>query len=298
MTTYETACREAAARLRAAGVPDAGFDALLLLEKASGLDRTRYELVRRDPVPEEVLARLKELTARRAQRIPLQHILGAAWFMGLPFKVTPDVLIPRPDTEVLVETVLETLPERGKGLRLLDLCAGSGCIGISLAKLGGFRDVVLSDISPEALAVARENAVTNGVADRIRLAEGDLWEARLTDSGRALTEERFDAVCCNPPYIPTGVIPALMPEVRDHDPRKALDGGSDGLDYYRRLSYGLRKLLPQGGPVFLEIGYDQGETVPEIFEGRCRNARVIRDLAGDPRVFAAQYLPAEEEGHV
>ena len=293
MSIPREARRRAAALLRAEGVTDAGFDAMLLLEKATGRSRTDLLLSGDELTPEEE-ARFDSLVGQRRRRIPLQHLLGETWFMGLRFAVRPGVLIPRQDTETLAETVLRELPERGKGLRVLDLCTGSGCVGLTLARLGNFARVTLSDISDEALDLAAENADALGVAGKIFLARGDLLQARRQD-GRRLDRLRFDAVVCNPPYIPSGEIASLMPEVRDHDPRCALDGGRDGLDFYRRLSHDAAGVLVPGGWLFLEIGSGQADAVREILAARYDGIRVEQDLAGLDRVVWAVLPPAEEE---
>lgn len=285
--TYGTLRLHGTGILAAAGVPDAAYDAQQLLEKACRMDRSSFELRRTEPAQEEEIKEFEELCRLRASRIPLQHLLGEAWFMGLPFEVSPAVLIPRADTECLAEAVLERVPGKGRGMRLLDLCTGSGCIGISLAVLGQFEQVTLSDISPEALRVARRNGEKNGAAARLRLAQGDLLNA-CTEDGKVLRQEKFDAVCSNPPYIPSRVIDGLIPEVRDHDPRLALDGGPDGLDFYRRIASGAAEVLRPGGWLFLEIGEEQGAAVTELLAGCFEQTEVLRDLAGLDRVVSAR----------
>ena len=279
-------------RLEAAGVTDARWDAEELLEWAGGPDRTHFPLLRDAALSEKAAVRLEEGLRLREKRVPLQQITGTAWFMGLPFYVNEKVLCPRQDTERLTERALEILRESGNPApRVLDLCCGSGCIGISLARLMPGIRAVLSDLSEEALQTARANAERNGVSAQLRFARGDLLDAR-TEDGLPLPE-RFDLICCNPPYIPSGEISSLMPEVREHEPRLALDGGTDGLDLYRRLAAswirdgsGKKAEKKATAPVLLlEIGCEQGEAVRTIFEtGLPCTVTVLRDLAGLDRV--------------
>ena len=292
-------------RLAAAGVPDPAWDARELLEWAGGPDRSHLPLWD-GSLSEAVLQCFEEGLRRREQRIPLQQITGRTWFMGLPFQVTDQVLCPRPDTEILVERGIALMKDKPQPL-ILDLCCGSGCIGISLAHYLPKARLVLSDISPEALELARNNAALNKVLDRISFARGDMLEARLEETDRAVKELAFDLICCNPPSIPAGEIETLMPEVRDHEPRIALDGGKDGLDFYRLLAESviLRRALPDEGshpeqstmgffgfqpqndtvPLLLEIGCEQGAAVTEIFRAAgYRSIFVYQDLAGLDRV--------------
>ena len=283
------ALRQAERRLTAAGVPDADWDAKELLEWAGGPGRSRLPLMSDEPLAEESARRFEDGLRLREKRIPLQQITGRTWFMGLPFAVTDQVLCPRPDTEVLVELAIARAKDVPRP-RILDLCCGSGCIGISLAHYLPRAEVVLSDISSEALKLAGRNAALNGLRDRISLAAGDLLDAVITDSGAPLGT--FDLICCNPPYIPGDEIGDLMPEVRDHEPRLALDGGPDGLDFYRRLAAELSPLPRRESgaegrtaPLLLEIGCEQGAAVKEIFEqAGWRRVRIHPDLAGLDRV--------------
>ena len=285
--TYGQLLKEAAERLEAAGVDDPQWDAQELLAHAGGPDRTHFPLQKEEEVPQGVLFMFDAYVGCRANRIPLQHILGECWFMGLPFKVDETVLIPRQDTEVLVEKALE-LSAGHPEWRVLDLCTGSGAIGISLAKLGGFERVYAADLSAEALALARENAVMNRVARRMVFACGDLLAAR-PEKGEPLETMSFDLICCNPPYIPSGEIETLEPEVKDHDPLMALDGGADGLSFYRRLARELRPVLAPEGRLLLEIGCEQGQAVSGLLtEAGFREVRVLQDLAGLDRVVTAR----------
>ncbi|MCD8122916.1 MAG: peptide chain release factor N(5)-glutamine methyltransferase [Clostridiales bacterium] len=280
--------REGVARLGETGVPDAENDAKLLLFAAFRMDLTHFLLDRgRELSGEEpdasCVACYRAMIAKRRGRIPLQQILGSQTFMGLEFEVNEQVLIPRQDTETLVERVLEEQQERG--LRLLDLCTGSGCIAVSLAVLGGYRYVAGTDVSAAALATARRNAarLAAGCAGRIEFFCGDLFEA--VPAGMAA----FDVITANPPYIPTEAIATLEPEVRDHEPLLALDGSADGLVFYRRIARELGRYLAPGGSIYLEIGWDQADAVCALLEYCGLEAvRVVKDLPGKDRVVCGR----------
>ena len=257
------------------------------MEAAGGPDRTHFPLVRGEEVSDGVVFMFDAYVGVRSNRIPLQHILGEAWFRGLPFTVDEDVLIPRPDTETLVEAVLREAKTFPAPPSLLDLCTGSGAVAVALAVEGGFSSVTASDISHEAVNIARENAAKNGVEEMILFAEGDLFRAK-TKSEKSLSRRSYDIICANPPYVPTAEIEELEPEVRDHDPLLALDGGADGLDFYRRLAKDAPAHLNEGGKILLEIGCEQGADVIRIFaEAGWREGRVEQDLSGRDRVFSA-----------
>lgn len=250
-------------------------------------------------------ARYREMIARRAARIPLQQILGQQEFMGLAFQVNEHVLIPRQDTETLVELVLAEQKDASK--KVLDLCTGSGCIAISLAVKGGYTDVTAADLSAEALAVAERNAETllpemrrdaqaqlpemernaprepaaSAPRRHFRLYRGDLFSALPKGS-------RYDIIVSNPPYIPSSVIGTLQPEVRDHEPRMALDGAEDGLAFYRRIAAQSPEWLNPGGAVYLEIGFDQAAAVSALLaEAGFIGIEVFKDLPGLDRVVRA-----------
>ena len=216
---------------------------------------------------------------RRAAGEPVQYILGAADFMGLRFEVTPDVLIPRQDTETLAEAALIDLRGRPGGPALLDLCAGSGCVGLSLASLAPDARVTLSDISREALDVVKRNAHALGV--RVELRHGDLFAA--------VGRDRFDVIASNPPYIPRQQLSELQREVR-FEPQLALDGGADGLDFYRRIAQDAGSHLNAGGSIYLEVGVGQAEAVLALLKAHlsCLDAGTIRDLNGIDRVVFAK----------
>lgn len=268
--TYAEALQAGERLLADAGVPEAADNAWYLFSFCFSLERSRYFLCRDEKATGEGMAQYEKCLKERAARIPLEHIIHETEFMGLPFYVDERVLIPRQDTECLVEEVVK----QSAGKRVLDLCTGSGCIGISLAVLGGCADVTLSDISADALMVAGINAEKNHVHPHI--IESDLFQH---------IEERFDIIVSNPPYIPTGEIASLMPEVRDHDPVAALDGMADGLAFYRRIAAESQRYLVPGGRLYFEIGYNQGRAVTALMEQNgFAGVEIIKDLAGLDRV--------------
>jgi release factor glutamine methyltransferase len=275
---------EGASSLEKAGDPEAELDARRLLLEAFHLDTVHFLMNRMQPLSrtrdvEAATDRYREMIKKRSRRIPLQHILGSQDFMGLTFKVNEHVLIPRQDTETLTELVLQEQKDRKK--KVLDLCTGSGCIAISLGVLGGYEDVTAVDLSAEALKVARENGERLLGRDRtIRFLQGDLFDC---------VEGRFDIITANPPYIATQVIRGLAPEVRDYEPRMALDGDEDGLSFYRRIAAQARGRLNPGGCVYLEIGHDQGRAVRDLLEAAgFENIRIVKDTPGLDRVVYAE----------
>jgi release factor glutamine methyltransferase len=252
--------------LAAKGVENARLEAEWMLCAATGLDRMGLYLNFEKPLNEAELGAFRAMVARRAKREPLQYILGSQEFHGLEFEVTPDVLIPRHDTETLVAEALRLMP----GARsVLDIGTGSGCIAVALAKELPAAAVTATDLSEAALAVARRNAARNGVT--IEFLAGSLLEPVV---GR-----RFDMIVSNPPYIPAADIEALEPEVRDYEPRGALDGGADGLDAYRELIPAALTCLNPGGWILVEIGIGQSEAVRELFVA---NGLTELITAGDP----------------
>ena len=287
--TLRQLLEEGREELKKAGVADWALDARYLLMAAFDLDLASLLVKQeRQILPggesEEKIHRYRQMIGRRAERIPLQQILGEQEFMGFPFQVNEHVLTPRQDTETLVELVLRERPDPSQSV--LDLCTGSGCIALSLARLGGYRRVWASDLSEEALKVAEQNA--KGLLEELeenkaefRLLKSDLFEG-------IPKEERFDILTSNPPYIPTEVIEGLEPEVRDHEPRMALDGDEDGLKFYRILAAEAGGFLNPGGVIYLEIGWDQGAKVEELLrQAGFQEIRTVKDLAGKDRVVRA-----------
>ena len=275
MTLYDLLTEGSAALLQA-GDTDGENDAKLLLFEVFHLDLVHFLMDRLRPLSEsdaetqEKMQTYRGMIAKRASRIPLQQILGSQEFMGLEFYVNEHVLIPRQDTETLVELVLQE--QQGREKKLLDLCTGSGCIAISLAVKGGYESVTATDLSEEALKVAERNAKTH--------------QKKIIFSALPRTEAgTFDIITSNPPYIPTAVIATLEPEVREHEPMMALDGTEDGLRFYRQIAQEAGTWLKPGGAIYLEIGYDQGEAVSGLLrEAGFDKVRVVKDLPGKDRV--------------
>lgn len=268
--TLKEALAKAVDKLQQMEVPDADIDAWYLLSYVTGLDRAAFFLHGEEPMAEPDMIRYCDLVTKRGERIPLQHLTGEQEFMGLDFHVNEHVLIPRQDTECLVERVLPYVD----GKRVLDVCTGSGCIAIAIAKLGKPFIVHGVDISEEALAVARQNATELNAS--VELFAGDLM-TRM--------DGQYDVIVSNPPYIPPSVIEGLMPEVRLHEPMLALDGGQDGLEFYRRIAGQAVTRLAPNGRLFLEIGCEQAAAVAGILQKQgYREVQVFQDLAGKDRI--------------
>jgi release factor glutamine methyltransferase len=273
--TYAEAYEKGKNILTEAGIAEAGLEARLLLEHVCGTGRNDL-LVHGDRLVEDVqCSSYEQLLTGRADRIPLQYLTGCQEFMGLNFAADRHVLIPRQDTEILVEEVLKNLHD---GMEILDMCTGSGCILISLLRYSNDCAGLGVDISGGALRVAEKNAqnILSGFSGKVRFLESDLFEN---------VEEMFDVIVSNPPYIPAGDMEGLMPEVRDYEPRIALDGGEDGLVFYRKILEGSRSHLKKGGMLFFEIGYDQGRAVSKMMrETGFLDVQVRKDYAGLDRV--------------
>lgn len=344
--------------LKNAGIVEADLDAWYLFEQSFGISRAQYFLCARENIVgstaqkmtaqeqtgnslesknaldcvelwlKEKLSAYENALKKRAARIPLQQIIGQQEFMGLSFFVNEHVLIPRQDTETLVELVLQE--QKDKDISILDMCTGSGCIAVSLKKLGGYAHVEGADISEESLKVAKRNSeeilenndVNNdAVSSRTEQIQNctnltnnqnkqDNSEERMVSEASKLSQagvtfrhsdmfsnfpetEQFDVIVSNPPYIPSAVIEELEPEVRDHEPRGALDGTADGLYFYRILAEECAKHLTPGGHVYFETGYDQGAAVKELLDIHgFKDTRVIQDLAGKDRVVCGAWQTA------
>lgn len=315
--TYRELYEKGCAALAAAGIEEAPLDARLLLEYVCGTTRNDLLVHGERPVAWEQEEKYLQLLAKRSSRIPLQHLTGEQDFMGLTFRVNEHVLIPRQDTEILVEEVLKELHD---GMRILDMCTGSGCILISLLHYSNECQGVGVDISEDALAVARENAARLLCGGKSEWMLGAEKTERLPDGGESsrdvvlgagnLSQKdrdscavfvqsdlfenitgKYEFIVSNPPYIRSGVIPALMPEVKDHEPVQALDGAEDGLYFYRRIVAECRAYLVRGGKLYFEIGHDQAQEVSELM----RNAgflevTVVKDYAGLDRVVYGTYI--------
>lgn len=273
MSTLREILNQAQRKLEKAQVPDAGFDAWALMEFAFGIEKSYYFLHENDKIEKEQQQKYESLVALREKRIPLQQVIGSAWFMGYEFYVDDRVLTPRFDTEILVEETGKLLK---RGMRLLDLCTGSGCILLSL--LAEHRELNLegvgADISVEALEVAEINRERMGIS--AELIESDLFSK---------VRGKFDVIVSNPPYIAAGELEELMPEVRDHEPRLALDGKEDGLYFYRMIVEQAENYLNPGGWLCFEIGYDQGAALEGMLkEASYEEVRIGKDLAGLDRI--------------
>jgi release factor glutamine methyltransferase len=233
-------------------------------------------------VSAEAAGHYLQLVERRRGHVPIQHILGTQEFFGLSFRVTPDVLIPRPETEGVVEAVLAELGS-SRNPRIADVGCGSGCIGVAIAHEHRGASVVAIDASPAALAVARENALRHGVSERMQFLLGDLLEPLLGSEGR------IDAIVSNPPYVSDAELLQLEPEVAEHEPRIALAGGADGLSVIGRLLHQARSVIATGGFLVMEIGKGQVAQVSEkIEDAGLELLRFVPDLAGVPRVAVAR----------
>jgi release factor glutamine methyltransferase len=274
-TSRAEARTRAAAYLAERGVETAALDARILVQDLLGLTSADLALRGDVPLSEDEAARLSAALARRAGGEPVARILGAWEFWGLPFRLSPATLVPRPDTETVVEAALALGHPREAPLRLLDLGTGTGCLLVALLAEWPRATGLGVDRSAEALATARDNAARNGVGARACFAGGD-WAAAVRGP--------FDLIVSNPPYIAAGVIDGLAEEVRVHDPRLALDGGPDGLDAYRALIAQAPRLLAPGGRLVVEIGYDQEAALRGLAaESGLSVEAVRRDLAGHPR---------------
>lgn len=277
--------RDAATALSAAGIDNVRFEARLLLARAAGLSVEQLVARGNEAAPVPAATRLRELTARRVRHEPMAYILGEREFWGLPFKVSPAVLVPRPDSETVIEAALALMPERARPWRVLDLGVGSGCLLVTLLREYPNATGVGLDLSEAALDIARSNAQALGVAERARLVRGDWrspdWTAELAAP--------FDLVVSNPPYIEASAIDGLMPEVARFEPREALDGGPDGYAAYHRIAAAASTLVTRGGRLLVEAGEGQTPEISRIFASvGLAVGTPWKDLAGIDRVVPAQ----------
>lgn len=257
-TTYNNLYLDTRKRLRTAGVEGAALEARELLCCAAGKNREQFYRDMALYASDQVERTLEELVERRLAGEPVAYIIGEWEFYGLPITVSPDVLIPRMDTEVLAERAILLARAAGEGARVLDLCAGSGCVGLAVAaNVPGCR-VVLADLSEPALKICKQNVRRNELNARVTCIQADA----LADPLPALWD--FDVIACNPPYIPTGDIAGLDVSVRDYEPRSALDGGTDGLDFYRAIAARWGSALRLGGSLLFEVGIGQAPDVEDI----------------------------------
>ena len=283
--TLRQAYEEGIERLKEAGIEEAGLDAWYLLEYVTGINRATYFADSNQEMKDSHRATYQALISERETRIPLQHLTGVQEFMGLEFRVNEHVLIPRQDTEILVETALEKINTK-KPLRVLDMCTGSGCILLSVLSYGRKKCEITGvgvDVSDKALQVAKENA--RNLQVDAEWIESDLFSG---------VSEKFDMILSNPPYIPSAVIKTLQPEVREHDPLLALDGKEDGLYFYRKIIEESRNYLQPGGWLIFEIGAEQGEAVSSYLkQNGFVQVAVKKDLAGLDRVVCGVYDTCE-----
>lgn len=279
---YQNCYEEGRRVLAAAGIEEAALDARLLLEYVCHTNRNTLLVHGEREVEDIHVKEYLELIEKRSLRVPLQHLTGTQYFMGLEFKVNKHVLIPRQDTEILVEEVMKELHD---GMRVLDMCTGSGCILLSILYYTNGCIGVGADISNDALLVAEENAkriFEQGTRNpQVTLVQSDLFKE---------IEGVFDVIVSNPPYIKTNVIDTLMPEVKEYEPIMALDGMEDGLFFYRRIIVESRDHLAKGGRLYFEIGHDQGDEVSQLMcEAGFKEVEVLKDYAGLDRVVFGIY---------
>ncbi len=277
---YKDCFENATEILERAGIAEAKLDARLLLEYVCGTDHSALIAHPDRELTEKEKSAYDEFIKRRADREPVAYILGSWDFMGINFKVTSDVLIPEQDSEFLAEEALRYMED---GFKVLDLCTGSGCIGLTILNFTNYTTAVCTDISETALAVAKENAERLGLSDRVEFLHTDLFPESM--------EKKADIIVSNPPYIKTSVIETLAPEVKDYEPRLALDGDADGLTFYRRIIEKAPDYLFTSGYLIMEIGFDQAEEVKNLLEkaGCYHEIEVVKDFSGNDRVIKACY---------
>lgn len=261
------------------GIESPRLDAEVLLSHILGRERIYLYVHFDEPLEPAELARYREAIKQRVQRVPIAYIIGEKEFMGLTFKVTEDTLVPRPDTEILVQAAIERLRARGDAPRFADIGTGTGAICLSVLHFLPKAQADTVDISPAARAVAEENAAALEVADRVTFHTGDLLAP--------LAGQCYDAILSNPPYIPDGDIAALAPEVRLKEPHTALAGGRDGLDFYRRLMADAPALLKDGGFLAVEVGIHQAAPVAALAVPSFSRTEILKDYAGIERVVIA-----------
>lgn len=278
-TTYNNLYLDVRQKLKAAGVEAAQLEARELVCFAAGKNRERFFRDMSLYASDEVEAKVEDLMNRRLAGEPVAYLIGEWEFYGLPLDISREVLIPRADTEVLAEQAILAARAAGEGARVLDLCAGSGCVGLAVAANAPNCRAVLADVSEEALKICRQNIRRNDLNARVTCVQADARQAppaMLWD---------FDVIACNPPYIPTGDIDGLDPSVRDYEPRLALDGGDDGLDFYRDIAEKWRTALRLGGVLLFEVGIGQASGVEQILS-RCgyEDIETFQDTGGIWRV--------------
>lgn len=271
--------KQAAEILKQSDIADYDIDSWLLAEHVFHINKTKLYIYPDMETDEKQGRKYLDLIEKRASHIPLQHLTGIQEFMGMEFIVDENVLIPRQDTEILVEELIKYVNAEKRTLKVLDMCTGSGCIAVSVDKLCENTVVQAVDISKKALAVAEKNNLKHH--GNVKFICSDMFER---------VEGKFDVIVSNPPYIETEEMKQLMPEVRDHEPHSALDGTEDGLKFYRIICSNLSRYLSENGAVFFEIGYNQGKTVPELLkQNGFENIKVVKDLSKNDRVVVAKW---------
>lgn len=284
--TIGEALKEIAKRLTLSGISDAGIEAEYFLTHLLAYRRHELFLNNSKLLTASNCAAIEVFLKRRADREPIQYIIGSVEFHGLEFKVTQDVLIPRPETELLVDEAAKAALLQGQGCIAVDMCTGSGCVAVALAVAAPKITVYAVDISTAALKVAQDNANRLGAAGRIRFGQGDLFEPLVV----LIPKTGADIIVSNPPYVSEDDFKELEPEIRLFEPRSALVSGPDGLEFYRRLIKGSPDYLSRNGRLIMEAGYGQAERIKEIIEadGRYEAFETVRDLAGIKRVVKAR----------
>ena len=283
--TIKEALRGASLTLKEAGISGYQSEGALLLAFCMGKDLIYIYTHPQGELSGPQLERCRRLVNQRASGVPFHYLVGEKEFMGLAFKVTPGVLIPRPETEILCQAVIDRAEQRYSGpFNLLDLCTGSGALAVTLAKKLPSCRVWAVDLSSRALAIAVENARRHGVSEKVTFLEGDLWEPLIPIQG--LT---FSMVVSNPPYIPTGELASLQREIKEHEPFLALNGGPDGLDFYRQIFNSLHTFLEPDGMIALEVGMGQIPQVKSLSAaaGLFKTMEVVKDYSGIERVLLA-----------
>ncbi len=284
--TFIEAINRAASQLTAVGVSTARLDAEVLLRHAINGDRAWLLAHMQEELADDPRKAFEQAVERRGRREPLQYITGRQEFWGIEFVVTPDVLIPRPETELIIESALRSVKDRNKPLRIIDLCTGSGCIAVSLAKELPQARTLATDTSPQAISIARGNARRQDVADRIRFFEGDLFGPleELDIHGQV------DIIVSNPPYVSSGDFSALQPEVRDYEPKTALLAGPDGTQVQRRIIHEASRFLIKHGLLIMEMGLGQAGPLSHLIRQRkdYGSLEILKDLAGIDRVIIAK----------
>ena len=283
--TVAKSLRWAEGYLAQRGVPSPYVDAEYILAHILGCQRQDLLIYPDRVVKEDEAAQFNACIERRGRREPLQYIIGEVGFRGLLFKVNKDVLIPRPETELLVDEVVKSVTK--KDATILDLCTGSGCIAVCIARELIDSKVYAVDISEGALAAARENAARHGVGERITFLSGDLFGAISSLNLKGM----IDVIVSNPPYVSAEEMQELQPEIRDYEPASALYGGKDGLDFYRRIIHDSPYYLAAGGYILMEMGYGQAGRIKELIESENKfiNIEITKDMAGIGRTISARY---------